>query len=107
MAQIVRLAGGTLHAGAMFLEHRVRGASCVPQRLDCRDVLVEAGKRVKQTLERLFPGCELGAEPPIGKLFGSRHFDLKALLDALERAWDLHGYPPSILRGEGTLYTTV
>jgi Ala-tRNA(Pro) deacylase len=24
----------------------------------------------EQTLERLFPGCELGAEPPIGKLFG-------------------------------------
>ena len=22
------------------------------------------------SLERLFPGCELGAEPPIGKLFG-------------------------------------
>ncbi|HVT89891.1 MAG TPA: YbaK/EbsC family protein [Tepidisphaeraceae bacterium] len=24
----------------------------------------------EQMLERLFPGCELGAEPPIGKLFG-------------------------------------
>jgi len=24
----------------------------------------------EQTLQRLFPGCELGAEPPIGKLFG-------------------------------------
>jgi len=24
----------------------------------------------EQTLERLFPECELGAEPPIGKLFG-------------------------------------
>lgn len=24
----------------------------------------------ENTLERLFPGCELGAEPPIGKLFG-------------------------------------
>ena len=46
--QIVRLARGSLHAGAMLVEHGVGGAPCLPQQLQRGDVLLEAGKRVEQ-----------------------------------------------------------
>lgn len=36
------------------------------EQLRCSDVILAD----EQILERLFPECELGAEPPIGKLFG-------------------------------------
>ena len=48
MAQIVRLARGALHLGAMLVEHGVGGAPCVPERFQRRDVLLEAGKGIEQ-----------------------------------------------------------
>ena len=48
MAQIVRLAGGALHAGAMLVERGVGGAPRIPQRLQRRDILLEAGKGIEQ-----------------------------------------------------------
>ena len=48
MAQIIGLARGALHAGAMLVERRVGGAPRVPQRLQRRDVLLQAGKGVEQ-----------------------------------------------------------
>ena len=48
VAQIVGLAGGALHAGAMLVEHAVGGAPRLPQLLQRRDILFEAGERVEQ-----------------------------------------------------------
>ena len=48
MAQIIRLAGGALHAGAMLVERGQCGAPRVPQRLQRHDVLFEAGEGVEQ-----------------------------------------------------------
>ncbi len=48
MAQIIRLAGGALHAGAVLVERGQGGAPCVPQRLQRHDVLFEAGEGVEQ-----------------------------------------------------------
>ena len=48
MAQIVGLARGALHAGAMLVERGLRGAPRIPQRLQRHDVLFEAGKGVEQ-----------------------------------------------------------
>ncbi len=49
MAQIVRLAGGALHAGAMFVERVVGGAPRIPQQFQRGDVLLEAGEGVEQS----------------------------------------------------------
>ena len=48
VAQIVRLAGGAFHAGAVLVEQRMRGSSCVPELLQRRDVLFKPGERVEQ-----------------------------------------------------------
>ncbi len=48
VAQIVRLAGGTLHGRTMFVEHAVGGAPCVPKLLQRGDILLEAGERIEQ-----------------------------------------------------------
>ena len=48
MAQIVGLARGALHAGAMLVERGVGGAPCVPKLLQRRDVLLEPGKGIEQ-----------------------------------------------------------
>jgi hypothetical protein len=48
MPEVIRLARGTLHASAMFVEHGVGGAPCVPELLERGDVFLKAGKRVEQ-----------------------------------------------------------
>ena len=48
VAQIVRLARGAFHAGAMLVERRVGGAPRLPQRLQRRDLLLQPGKGVEQ-----------------------------------------------------------
>ena len=48
VAQIVRLARGALHAGAMRVERGVGGAPRLPQRLQRRDLLLQPGKGVEQ-----------------------------------------------------------
>ena len=48
MAQIVRLARGAFHAGAMRLQRRGRGAPRLPQRLQRGDLLLQPGEGVEQ-----------------------------------------------------------
>ena len=48
MAQVIGLAGGAFHAGAMFLQRGIGGAPGFPQRLQRRDILLEPGKGVEQ-----------------------------------------------------------
>ena len=48
MPQIIGLARGALHACAMRFERSISSASGVPERLQCRHILFEAGKRVEQ-----------------------------------------------------------
>ena len=52
MAEIIRLARGALHAGAMRLERRVGGAPRLPQRLQRCDFLLQPGKGVEQLAVR-------------------------------------------------------
>ena len=48
VAQIIRLAGRALHAGAMLVERGVGGAPRIPERFQRRDVLLEPGEGVEQ-----------------------------------------------------------
>ena len=48
VAQIVRLARGAFHAGAMRVERGVGGAPRLPQRLQRRDLFLQPGKGVEQ-----------------------------------------------------------
>ena len=48
VAQIVRLARGAFHAGAMLVERGVGGAPRLPQRFQRRDLLLQPGKGVEQ-----------------------------------------------------------
>ena len=48
MAQVVGLAGGARHAGAMLVEQRVGGAPRLPQLLERGNVPFEPCKRIKQ-----------------------------------------------------------
>ena len=48
MAQIVRLAGGAFHPGAMFIQRRAGRAARIPQRFDGGDIFLEGGKSIKQ-----------------------------------------------------------
>ena len=52
MAQIVRLARGTLHGGAMLLERGRCRAARLPELLDRSDILLVAGERVEQAAVR-------------------------------------------------------
>ena len=48
MAQIVSLARGALHSGAVLFKCRARSAPGVPQRFDRADVLFESRERIEQ-----------------------------------------------------------
>ena len=48
VAQIIGLARGALHAGAMLLQRAGRGAAGFPQRFQRGDVLLEPGKGIEQ-----------------------------------------------------------
>ena len=52
MAQIIRLARGALHAGAMLVERGCGGAPRLPQRFERGDVLFQPGKGVEQAAMR-------------------------------------------------------
>ena len=48
MAQIIRLTGGALHAGAMLVERIVGGPPRLPERFQRRDFLLQPGEGVEQ-----------------------------------------------------------
>ena len=52
MAQIIGLARGTLHAGAMFVQCCVGRAPCVPQHFEQADILLQPAERIEQAAMR-------------------------------------------------------
>lgn len=52
MTQIVGIARGALHPGAMLLKRIACGPSCLPQGFDGNDALIKPGKGVEQAAMR-------------------------------------------------------